>query len=94
VAWRILVVVAMGLVYLLQLKLSMGNMHVDQPRRLVLVVVGRRHVGPLVSLAGLAIVDENDLKHPAESHRVPQPSALASWTGPRPARNVKRTINP
>jgi hypothetical protein len=92
VAWRILVVVAMGLVYVLQLKLSMGNMHVDQPRMLVLV--GRRQVGPLVSLAGLAIVDENDLKHPAESHRVPQPSALASWTGPRPARNVKRTINP
>ena len=85
-AWRILVVVAMGLVYVLQLKLSMGM--------LVLVLVGRRQVGPLVSLAGLAIVDENDLKHPAESHRVPQPSALASWTGPRPARNVKRTINP
>jgi hypothetical protein len=48
----------MGLVYVLQLKLSMGNMHVHQPWMMVLVLVGRRQVGPLISLPRLAVVDD------------------------------------
>src|SRR5438552_608210 len=51
-------VVPMGLVHVLQLELSMGNMHVHQPWMMVLVLVGRGQVGPLVTLPGFAVMDD------------------------------------